>query len=51
MLASNGPATTRVDSTISKATREYNWVRLPSAAPSAVLLPLELTGKPVEKRR
>ena len=44
--ANSGPATTRVDSTISNATREYSWVRLPTAAPSAVRLPLELTGNP-----
>ena len=44
--ASSGPATTSVSSTRARHTSEYTWVRLPTAAPSAVRLPLELTGNP-----
>ena len=35
--------------TEASATNEYTWVRLPTASPSAVRLPLELTGKPCVK--
>ena len=32
--------------TTASMTNENTWVRLPTASPSAVRLPLELTGKP-----
>ena len=37
--------------TTSEATSEYSWVRLPTASPSAVRLPLLLTGKPCSSAR
>ena len=44
-----GPRNNMVSSTITAVTREYSWVRLPTASPITVRLPLLLTGKPENK--
>ena len=46
---SAGPRNSMVSSTIMAVTREYSWVRLPTASPITVRLPLLLTGKPENK--
>ena len=40
------PRNSIVSSTVTSATREYSWVRLPTRRRCAVRLPLLLTGKP-----
>ena len=44
--ASSGPTNSTVPATTARATSEYSWLRLPSASPITVRLPLLLTGKP-----
>ena len=44
--ASSGRRNSRASTTEASATRECSWVRLPSASPTTVRLPLLLTGKP-----